>query len=189
MGLPEIILIALGLSMDAFAVSVTFGLSVNAPKLREFFTPAIFFGIFQALMPALGYAAAYYFADGIRGFDHWIAFALLCFIGCKSIKDSFSPESGRSKQGINSYGFARMFVLAVATSIDALAAGIAFAFLGADIFMAAALTGAITFVVAACGVKIGNIFGTKFKTGAEIAGGVILVSLGVKILLEHIIFS
>ena len=182
------ILIALGLSMDAFAVSVTFGLSLNAPKLREFFTPAVFFGVFQALMPALGYTAAHYFADGIQEVDHWIAFALLFFIGCKNIKDSFSPGNGQRKPEASSYGFAKMFVLAVATSIDALAAGIAFAFLGADIFRAAALTGAITFAMTACGVKIGNIFGAKFKSGAELAGGAILVSLGVKILLEHTIF-
>ncbi|MDR1132596.1 MAG: manganese efflux pump MntP family protein [Synergistaceae bacterium] len=189
MGLTEIILIALGLSMDAFAVSVTLGLSSDAPKLKEFFTPAVFFGAFQALMPALGYAAARYLADGIRGFDHWIAFVLLCFIGGKGIKDSFSTEKEWRKPETNSRGLMKMFVLAVATSIDALAAGITFAFLGADIFRAAALTGAITFAVAACGVKIGNIFGTKFKTGAELAGGTILVSLGVKILLEHTIFS
>ena len=174
--------------MDAFAVSVRLGLSVNSPKLKEFFTPAIFFGAFQALMPVLGYFTVYYFSDGIQEFDHWIAFVLLCFIGYKSIRDSLSSKSGgRRKPGADSYGFAKMFVLAVATSIDALAAGIAFAFLGAGIFRAAALTGATTFVVAACGVKIGNIFGTKFKTGAELAGGAILVSLGVKILLEHIV--
>ena len=173
--------------MDAFAVSVTLGLSVNSPKLKEFFTPAIFFGVFQALMPVLGYFTVYYFSDGIQEFDHWIAFVPLCFIGCKSIRDSLFSKSGRRKPEADSYGFAKMFVLAVATSIDALAAGIAFAFLGAGIFGAAALTGAITFVVAACGVKIGNIFGTKFKTGAELAGGAILVSLGVKILLKHIV--
>jgi putative Mn2+ efflux pump MntP len=188
MGLPEIFLIALGLSMDAFAVSVTFGLSVNAPKLKEFFTPAVFFGVFQALMPALGYIAASYFADGIQGFDHWIAFVLLCLIGGKTIKDSLSPGNDRRELGARSYGFVKMLALAVATSIDALAVGITYAFLSVDIFRAAVLTGAITFAVAACGVKIGNIFGTNFKTGAELAGWAILVSLGVKILLEHTIF-
>ncbi|MDR2842928.1 MAG: manganese efflux pump MntP family protein [Spirochaetaceae bacterium] len=191
MGLPEIILIAIGLSMDAFAVSVTLGLSVEKPTLRETIIPGLYFGVFQALMPAMGYFAGINFVDKIQNLDHWIAFVLLGFIGGKMIKDSFSKdkESGKEKTSEYTFKFTKMIILAIATSIDALAVGITFAFFDIDIFKAVIIIGITTFIISTCGVKIGNIFGTKFKSKAECAGGIILVILGIKIVVDHIFFS
>jgi len=184
MRLLEIILIALGLSMDAFAVSITLGLSVKRPKIKEFLIPGIYFGLFQMIMPFAGYFAGTYFVHKIQDFDHWIAFVLLAFIGGRMIKESFSKEKERAKG--NPFQFATMLLLAIATSIDALAVGITFAFLSVDIWKSIILIGIVTFCMSICGVKIGNVFGTKFKSKAEFIGGTVLVILGVKILIEHV---
>jgi putative Mn2+ efflux pump MntP len=184
MSFVEIVLIAVGLSMDAFAVSITLGLSVKKPALKEILIPGLFFGFFQALMPAIGYFAGIYFVDKIQNLDHWIAFALLGFIGGKMIKDSLSKDN--KEQSKNSFQFIRMLVLAIATSIDALAVGITFALLKVTIIKAIIITGFTTFFIAMGGVKIGNSFGIRFKSKAEFIGGAVLVILGTKIVIEHL---
>jgi putative Mn2+ efflux pump MntP len=186
MGFFEIVLIAIGLAMDAFAVSITLGLSIKKPKVKELIIPGIYFGAFQSLMPAIGYFAGIYFANKIQNLDHWIAFALLGFIGGKMIKESFSKEKNEEKPAEYAFGFAKMLVLAIATSIDALAVGITFAFFEVNIFKAIVITGTITLLISICGVKIGNAFGTKFKSKAEFIGGAVLILIGIKILIEHI---
>jgi len=183
MGLLEILLIAVGLSMDAFAVSVTLGLSVQRPKLIEYLIPGIYFGFFQALMPFIGYFAGITFAGKIQHLDYWIAFVLLGFIGGKMIKDSFSKD----KETAPSFHFVKMLVLAVATSIDALAIGVTFAFFTIKIFTAIMIIGLTTFCISTAGVKIGNLFGARFKSKAECAGGIVLVLLGIKILVEGLL--
>jgi putative Mn2+ efflux pump MntP len=185
MGLLEIILIALGLSMDAFAVSITLGLSVKKPKLKEFLIPGIYFGFFQALMPLIGYFAGINFANKIHDLDHWIAFVLLGCIGGKMIYESFAKED--KKTNANPFRFGAMILFAMATSIDALAVGITFAFFEINIFRAIIIIGVTTFCLSMCGVKIGNICGTKFKSKAELIGGIVLVLLGIKILVEHLV--
>jgi putative Mn2+ efflux pump MntP len=187
MGFPEIILIAIGLSMDAFAVSITLGLSVKKPKITELLIPGIFFGFFQALMPFIGYFTGTYFADKIQDYDHRAAFVLLGFIGGKMIKDSFAKDEMKANE--NSFRFITMLLLAIATSIDALAVGVTFAFLKTDIFKAIAIIGLTTFIISMGGVKIGNIFGIKYKSKAEFFGGAVLVILGFKVLIEHIFFK
>ena len=185
MGYLEIILIAVGLSMDAFAVSITLGLSVKKPRIIEYFIPGIYFGFFQALMPFIGHFSGTLFAGKIKHFDYWIAFLLLCFIGGKMIKDSFSKDE--DKETPNSYQFAKMLLLAVATSIDALAVGITFAFFEVNILISILIIGLTTFFISIAGVKIGNMFGMKFKNKAEFIGGFVLVMLGLKILIENLL--
>jgi putative Mn2+ efflux pump MntP len=185
MTLLEILVIAIGLSMDAFAVSISIGLSVKKVGLREMAIPGLYFGVFQALMPAVGYFLGVSFAEKITGFDHWVAFALLGFIGGKMVRDSLAGEDKPREAREYPFGFLKMVSLAVATSIDALAVGITFALFKVQISMAAPLVGATTFVISMGGVKIGNMFGLKFKSKAEFAGGVALVLLGIKILIEH----
>jgi putative Mn2+ efflux pump MntP len=187
MGLAEIILIAIGLSMDAFAVSITIGIAVKKPGIKEMLIPGIYFGFFQALMPLIGYFAGTRFAYRIQHLDHWVAFVLLGLIGGKMIKDSFSHEEEKDKEF--SFGFVTMLMMAIATSIDALAVGITFAFFAINIFIAIAIIGFTTFCISTAGVKIGNLFGTRFKSKAELIGGIFLVLLGVKILVEHLFFS
>jgi putative Mn2+ efflux pump MntP len=187
MGLPEIIIIAVGLSMDAFAVSVTLGLSVRKHQIKEIIIPGIYFGFFQALMPLIGYFTGINFAAKIQSLDHWIAFVLLGFVGGKMIWDSFSKEEHQAKE--NPFRFAAMLLLAIATSIDALAVGITFSFFEINIFKAIVITGFATFCISIAGVKIGNIFGAKYKSKAEFIGGAVLVILGLKILVEHLVFS
>ena len=187
MGLLEIILIAVGLSMDAFAVSIMLGLQAEKPKVKEILTPGLFFGFFQALMPITGYFAGIYFANRIQEIDHWIAFVLLGFIGGNMIKDSFSKKEEEINE--NHFKFNKLLVLAIATSIDALAIGITFAFFKVQIFKAAMIIGLITFVISMSGVKIGSIFGARFKSKAEFIGGAVLVLLGIKILIEHLFFG
>ncbi|MDR1099689.1 MAG: manganese efflux pump MntP family protein [Treponema sp.] len=186
MGFFEIVLIAIGLSMDAFAVSITLGLSVTKPTAKELIIPGIYFGAFQALMPAIGYFAGTYFAYKIQNADHWIAFALLGFIGGKMLTESFSKEKDKEKPAEYTFRFTKMLVLAIATSIDALAVGITFAFFDVHIFKAVLITGIITLFISVCGVKIGNIFGARFKSKAEFIGGLVLILIGIKILIEHI---
>jgi putative Mn2+ efflux pump MntP len=189
MSLAEIVLIAIGLSMDAFAVSITLGLSVKRPTVKEILTPGLFFGFFQALMPAAGYFAGAYFVNKIQNLDHWIAFVLLGFIGGKMIKESLSKNNETKEQNKNSFQFIKMLILAIATSIDALAIGITFAFLKVNITRAIIITGITTFSISMGGVKIGNLFGIKLKSKAEFLGGAVLIILGIKIVIEHIFFN
>jgi putative Mn2+ efflux pump MntP len=185
MGFLEIMIIAIGLSMDAFAVSITLGLSVTKPKIQEWLIPGIFFGFFQALMPFIGYVVGMYFADIISNLDHWVAFVLLGCIGGKMIKESFSKDDEKINKNV--FHCIPMLLLAIATSIDALAAGIPFALFKINIFKAVAITGITTFCISIAGVKIGNRFGIRFKSKAELSGGIILVLLGLKILIEHLV--
>ena len=185
MGWLEIILIAVGLAMDAFAVSITLGLAAGKPKLKHMLIPGAYFGFFQALMPSIGYFAGTYFADKIQSIDHWIAFGLLGFIGGKMIQDSFNAAAEETNDAL-SFTPVKMLALAVATSIDALAVGITFAFFKVHIVSAAAVTGVITFAISVCGIKIGGAFGAKFKSKAECIGGVVLIAIGTKIVIEHI---
>ena len=187
MGFWEIFLIAIGLSMDAFAVSITLGLSVKKPKIIEYLIPGIYFGFFQALMPLIGYFAGTLFADKILNVEHWVAFVLLGFVGGNMIRESFSKEEEKIKE--NPFNFIKMLLLAIATSIDALAVGVTFAFFQINIFIAIIIIGLTTFIISIIGVKIGNIFGIKFKSKAEFVGGAVLVILGVKILIEHLFFK
>ena len=184
MGIFELILISLSLSMDAFAVSVTLGLSVKNPKTSEVFIPAIYFGFFQALMTSIGYFAGSLFAVRIQNLDHWIVFILLSLIGGKMIWESFSKDEQKLEG--NPFQFIKMLILAIATSIDALAVGLTLPFFNINILYAALLIGFITFFVSILGVKIGKIFGIRFKSKAEFVGGLILVALGIKILIEHL---
>jgi putative Mn2+ efflux pump MntP len=184
LGLIEIVIIAIGLSMDAFAVSITLGLSAKKRKITEFIIPGLYFGFFQALMPLAGYLGGIFFARKIQYLDHWVTFALLGFIGGKMIKDSFSKKE--EKPNKNPFQFVKMLLLAIATSIDALALGITFAFFELNIFTAVLITGLTTFFISTAGVKVGEIFGSKFKSKAEFIGGAVLVILGLRILIEHL---
>ena len=184
MGIGELLLLAVGLSMDAFAVSVCKGLSVKKAGIKESAICGSWFGGFQALMPLLGFFLGALFADAIEKFDHWIAFGLLVIIGINMLKEAFSCDCEEHNDDLS---VKTMFVMAVATSIDALAVGISLAMAGnVNIVLAVVLIGVTTFLLSALGVKIGNLFGNRFEKKAQIAGGVILILLGVKILLEHL---
>lgn len=184
MNFIELLLLAIGLAMDAFAVAVCKGLSVEKATLKSMAVTGAWFGGFQAMMPALGYLLGTGFQDYIESVDHWIAFGLLALIGLSMIKEAFQKDD--AKENNASFAPRIMAVLALATSIDALAVGITFAFLRVDIVMAVIVIGIVTFVISGLGVKLGNLFGAKYKKGASIAGGVILILLGTKILLEHL---
>lgn len=186
MSIWELLILAVGLSMDAFAVSICKGLSVKEAKLKYMVITGIYFGGFQALMPTIGYLLGRNFNDLIENFDHWIAFGLLVLIGGNMIREAVKKEEEEELNA--SFGFKAMLPLAVATSIDALAVGVTFAFLnvGKMIIPAVSFIGIITFLFSFVGVKIGNIFGTKYKSKAEFIGGVILILIGIKILLEHL---
>ena len=222
MGLLELFILAVGLSMDAFAVSICKGLALPKINLKSAGIVGLWFGAFQALMPLIGYLLGVNFRSYIVSIDHWIAFILLALIGANMIKEALSDDDEeeteirnlkRSSEGtIDGYslnscsisstgqvalsredngikeilGFKTMFLLAVATSIDALAMGVTFAFLNVNIIPAISFIGIVTFTCSAIGVKIGNVFGLKYKSKAEIAGGVILILLGCKILIEHL---
>lgn len=183
MGLVEIILIAFGLAMDAFAVSVCKGLAMKKMDWKKACIIGLYFGVFQALMPLIGYFLGIGFESKIEKVDHWVAFILLCFIGLSMIKEALK---GSEKEADDKIDFKTMIVLSIATSIDALAIGITFAFFEVNIIVAASLIGIITLIISAIGVKIGNKFGGKYENKAEILGGVILILLGLKILLEHL---
>ena len=186
MGFGELFLLAVGLSMDAFAVSVCKGLSVKKAGLKESAICGAWFGGFQGLMPLIGFLLASLFAQAIQSFDHWIAFGLLAIIGINMLKEAFETECECCDKNAD-FSAKAMFVMAVATSIDALAVGISLAMAGnVNIVVAVLLIGVTTFLLSALGVKIGNIFGNKFEKKAQIAGGLILIGLGVKILLEHL---
>ena len=186
MGFLEIFLLAVGLSMDAFAVSLCKGLSMKKAGLKASFTCGIWFGGFQALMPLIGFFLGTMFADAIVAFDHWIACGLLVLIGINMLKEAFDKECDCEEHDAD-LSVKTMFIMAVATSIDALAVGISLAMAGnVNIYTAVVLIGVTTFVLSAIGVKIGSIFGSRFEKPAQIAGGVILILLGAKILLEHL---
>jgi putative Mn2+ efflux pump MntP len=182
MSLWELFIIAVGLSMDAFAVSICKGLSV--PKLRpaHSLTCGLYFGGFQALMPLVGWLLGVQFQSMITSVDHWIAFVLLCGIGINMVRESRQEE----EQVDSSFAPGAMLPLALATSVDALAVGVTFAFLQVNILPAVLFIGLTTFVLSALGVRVGSVFGARFQTKAELAGGVILIIMGVKILLEHL---
>lgn len=185
MGFFELLFLAVGLSMDAFAVSICKGLSVGRLKIEHCAIAGLYFGGFQALMPLLGWLLGKQFENLIKSVDHWIAFVLLVLIGANMIRESF----GKDETLNDSFSFKVMLPLAIATSIDALAVGVTFAFLDVNIVFAVSLIGVTTFLFSAAGVKIGNVFGTKYKSKAELAGGIILVLLGIKILIEHLFFG
>ena len=205
MGILELFLIAVGLSMDAFAVAICAGLTMAKADVKKAFIVGLYFGVFQVVMPLIGYFAATLFAEKIIAYDHWIAFGLLIFLGGKMIVESFEKEgcpdrecpSGqcddrscpggkRPDREETSLRPAKMLPLAIATSIDALAVGVSFAFLQVSILSAVLFIGVTTLVLSMIGVKIGNVFGEKFKSKAQIAGGIILAAIGLKILLEHL---
>lgn len=185
MGLIELFLIAVGLSMDAFAVSVCKGLAMPKCTFKKAAIVGLWFGGFQALMPAIGYILGAQFQEAIASIDHWIAFVLLALIGGNMIHEALDNDEEEADASLD---VKTMFLLAVATSIDALAIGITFAFLKVNIIPAVCFIGIVTFIISFAGVKIGNVFGVRYKNKAEIVGGVILILLGLKILLEHLGF-
>ena len=191
MSLLELLIIAIGLSMDAFAVSIGKGLSVTKIKLSHALKVGLWFGGFQALMPLIGYLLGSTFADIVSTYDHWVAFVLLALIGGNMIKEAFEKddECDCNKKEKNCFGIVTMLTLAVATSIDALAIGVTFAFFKVAIIPAIIAIGITTFLFSVAGLKIGHIFGCKYKSHAELFGGVILIIIGLKILLEHTVFN
>lgn len=182
MSILELFILAVGLSMDAFAVSVCKGLSLGKIKPKHMCIAGAWFGGFQALMPLIGYFLGSFFAEMIEKYDHWVAFVLLAIIGGNMIKESF----GKDEKVDSSMDVKSMLLLAIATSVDALAVGVTFAFLQVQIVPAVSFIGVITFIFSAVGVKIGSLFGTKYKSKAELFGGIVLVLIGIKILLEGI---
>lgn len=183
MGLLELFVIAVGLSMDAFAVSICKGLSVRELKPKHALTVGVYFGGFQMLMPLIGFALGVRFQSFITSIDHWIAFVLLGLIGANMIRESREQDEENLS---DSFSFGTMLPLAVATSIDALAVGVTFAFLQVSILPAVCFIGATTFVLSCIGIKIGHVFGLKYKSRAELFGGAVLILMGIKILLEHL---
>ena len=185
MGFLELVLLAVGLSMDAFAVSVCKGLCMRKADLRAQAICGAWFGGFQALMPLIGFFLGTLFADAIEAVDHWVAFMLLALIGANMLKEAFTKECDCCDANEADLSAKNMFVMAVATSIDALAVGISLAVAGdVNILVAVALIGVITFILSAAGVKVGNVFGSRYEKKAQFAGGAILILLGLKILLE-----
>ena len=181
----ELMVIAVGLSMDAFAVAMCKGLCMRRINYAHAVIIALFFGVFQALMPLMGWALGIQFSTYIESFDHWIAFVLLAFIGIKMIKEAFENDE-QTECKIGGLDIKELIILSVATSIDALAAGISFACLNMPILPSCGTIGLTTFVICVAGVLLGNKFGAKYKSKAEIFGGVVLVLIGLKILLEHL---
>ena len=187
MGIWELFLLAVGVSMDAFAVSICKGLAMQKATLKACATCGVWFGGFQALMPTIGFFLGTLFAAAIEAVDHWVAFVLLALIGGNMLKEAFSKECDCCENHDADLSVKTMFVMAIATSIDALAVGISLAMAGqVNIWLAALFIGICTFGFSALGVKIGNVFGSRFEKKAQIAGGVILILLGTKILLEHL---
>ena len=186
MTFTEVFLFGVGLSMDAFAVSVCKGLCMKKIKYSNALVIALFFGFFQALMPLLGYYLGKTFERYITSIDHWIAFVLLAYIGIKMIRDAFGDDDEVSCPAHPRLNLKELFVLAVATSIDALAVGIAFSFTKTNIYESILIIGTVTFALSFCGVVIGNKFGSRFKQKAQVSGGAILVLLGIKLLCEGV---
>lgn len=182
MSLMELFLLAVGLSMDAFAVAICKGLSMSRMSWKKAAVVGLYFGGFQALMPLIGYLLGQQFERFITTFAPWVAFLLLALIGINMIRESF----GEGEKCSDSIELKEMFVLAIATSIDALAVGVSFAFLQVKIVPAISFIGATTFVLSMVGVKVGNVFGSRYRSKAELAGGIILILIGLKIILEHL---
>ena len=186
MGIWELLLLAVGLSMDAFAVSICKGLASRRASLKNMLCCGLWFGGFQALMPLIGYYLGSLFANAIKAVDHWVAFVLLALIGVNMIREAFSKQEEDAAAEAD-YSFKTMLIMAIATSIDALAVGISLAMAGnVNIWTSILLIGVTTCLLSMLGVKAGSIFGDRFEKKAEIAGGVILILLGIKILLEHL---
>lgn len=183
MSLLTLFITAVGLSMDAFAVAICKGLAMKKLSWKKALIIGLWFGGFQALMPTAGYLLGTRFESYVTAIDHWIAFVLLVLIGANMVKESFSKEEESSNDSVD---FKTMFLLAIATSIDALAVGVTYAFLQVRIVPAVSFIGVITFTLSIVGVKIGNVFGLKYKSKAELTGGIILIVMGIKILLEHL---
>ena len=190
MGIAELFLMAVGLSMDAFAVAVCKGLAMKKCTWTKAGVVGLYFGVFQAGMPMIGYLLGIQFKNVITSVDHWIAFILLGIIGGGMLKEAFEDgeckECGEATEEEESLDIRTMLGLAVATSIDALAVGITLAFLNVDLIASVSFIGIITFLLSGAGVRIGNVFGTRYKSKAELAGGIILIGMGLKILLEHL---
>ena len=186
MSIIEIALIGVGLAMDAFAVSICKGLAMRRMNYKKAIIIAAFFGVFQALMPALGYVLGTTFANMIAAIDHWIAFILLALIGANMIKEALSSDDDECQD--DSLRLGDLIMLSIATSIDALAVGITFAFFNVSLLLSVSMIGIITFIICVIGVKVGNVFGEKYKSKAELAGGLILIVMGAKILIDHLFF-
>ena len=186
MSIIEIALIGVGLAMDAFAVSICKGLAMRRMNYKKAIIIAAFFGVFQALMPALGYVLGTTFANKIAAIDHWIAFILLALIGANMIKEALSSDDDECQD--DSLRLGDLIMLSIATSIDALAVGITFAFINVSLLLSVSMIGIITFIICVIGVKVGNVFGEKYKSKAELAGGLILIVMGAKILIDHLFF-
>lgn len=188
MGLIDIFLIGVGLSMDAFAVSICKGLKMKVINFSQCFIIAFFFGIFQSIMPLIGYGLSINFVKYINAYSHWIAFGLLVIIGANMIRETMGQEEERACENAG-IDIKELFMLAIATSIDALAVGVSFGTMGdklrLSIGVSVILIGCTTFVISVVGVVIGNTFGSRYKTKAEIVGGVILILIGVKVVVEH----
>lgn len=186
MSIIEIALIGVGLAMDAFAVSICKGLAMRRMNYKKAIIIAAFFGVFQALMPALGYVLGTTFANKIAAIDHWIAFILLALIGANMIKEALSSDDDECQD--DSLRLGDLIMLSIATSIDTLAVGITFAFFNVSLLLSVSMIGIITFIICVIGVKVGNVFGEKYKSKAELAGGLILIVMGAKILIDHLFF-
>lgn len=194
MDIVTLFFIAVGLSMDAFSVAICKGLSMERASAWRCSVVGLWFGGFQALMPILGYFVCVHFRDAIVSIDHWVAFVLLALIGTNMIRESMDKSEEAQEGGCgccerHELSARKMLPMAVATSIDALAVGVSFAFLAVDIWVSAAAIGVTTFVLSFVGVKVGNIFGARYKSKAELAGGIILILIGLKILMEHTLLS
>ena len=183
MSFPELLILAVGLAMDSFVVPVCKGLSLRTLKLQQALLVGVWFGLFQALMPALGWLLGSAFSGLVQSVDHWVAFVLLSIIGGNMIREGLQGDDENCDPSLS---FGVMLLLAVATSIDALAVGITFAFLNVSILLAVALIGVVTFTISAVGVKMGNLFGARYKSKAEFFGGAVLILIALKILLEHL---
>ena len=186
MSIIEIALIGVGLAMDAFAVSICKGLAMRRMNYKKAIIIAAFFGVFQALMPALGYVLGTTFDNKIAAIDHWIAFILLALIGANMIKEALSSDDDECQD--DSLRLGDLIMLSIATSIDALAVGITFAFFNVSLLLSVSMIGIIAFIICVIGVKVGNVFGEKYKSKAELAGGLILIVMGAKILIDHLFF-
>ncbi len=183
MGLPELIIIAISLGMDAFAIAVCKGLSIKKIDIKTMCIIGLYFGGFQALMPTLGYLFGFSFHEKIEVIDHWITLVLLSIIGINMIREALSKEDTRLDDSI---GFKTMLVLSIATSLDALAVGVTFAFLDVSLIISVIIIGVTTFILSVIGVKIGNICGKKYQSKACLFGGIVLILIGIKIVLEHL---
>lgn len=188
MSLIELLLIGIGLAMDAFAVSICKGLAMSKINYKKAIVIAGFFGVFQAAMPFIGYYLGLSFSDKISAIDHWIAFVLLVLIGANMVKESMSKEEEEAGCKDESLRLGDLIMLSIATSIDALAIGVTFAFFEVSIVPAVSIIGIVTFIICIIGVKVGNVFGERYRSKAELAGGIILIVMGIKILVEHAFF-